>query len=80
MGTQNSAPPYSEPSSSHKRLPLLHIFLQDSGDCTLTFKYTKLADVEQVEKETPGKSLDNYGRLSTSLLILTLKVQMEKWS
>ena len=40
--------------------------------------YATLADIEQEEKETLGKFLDNYGRLSTSLLILILKVQREK--
>ena len=37
--------------------------------------YTKLADIEQDEKETPGKFLDNFGRLSESLLALILKLQ-----
>ena len=37
--------------------------------------YTKLADIEQDEKETPGKFVDNFGRLSESLLTLILKLQ-----
>ena len=41
--------------------------------------YAKLADIEQGEMETPGKFLNRYGRLSTSLLMLILKVQ-EEWS
>ena len=44
-----------------------------------TLDYAKLADIEQGEKETPGKVLNRYGRLSTSLLMLILKVQ-EEWS
>ena len=80
VGTRNSPPPYLEPSSSHNRLPLLDVFLRDSSECSLTFKYGKLAEIEQGEKETPGKFLDNYGRLSTCSLMLTLKVQMEKLS
>ena len=42
------------------------IFLRDSSKYTLRL-YAKLADIEQDEKETPGKFLDNYGRLSASL-------------
>ena len=57
VGIQNSPPPYLEPSSSHNRLPLLDVFLQDSSECSLTFQYGKLADIEQGEKETPGKFL-----------------------
>ena len=37
--------------------------------------YAKLVDIEQGEKEIPGKFLDNYRRLSTSLLMLVPKVQ-----
>ena len=44
-----------------------------------TLDYAKLFDMEQGEKETPGKFLDRYGRLSASLLMLILKVQ-EEWS
>ena len=44
-----------------------------------TLDYAKLFDTEQGEKETPGKFLDRYGRLSASLLMLILKVQ-EEWS
>ena len=47
---------------------------------TLTLDYAQLADVEQAEKETPGKSLDRFGRLSTSLLTLIQKVQKKEWS
>jgi len=48
--------------------------LRDSSEYTLRL-YAKLADIEQDEKETPGKFLDNYGRLSASLLTLILKLQ-----
>ena len=37
---------------------MLNVFLKDSSEDTLTWKYVKLADIEQVEKETPGKFLD----------------------
>ena len=40
----------------------------------LTLNYAKLADIEQGEKETPGKFLD-YTRLSVSLLMLIPKEQ-----
>ena len=50
------------------------IFLRDSSEHTPRL-YAKLADIEQDEKETPGKFLDNYGRLSVSLLMLILKLK-----
>ena len=34
------------------------VFLKDSSEDMLTLNYTKLADIEQVEKKTPGKFLD----------------------
>ena len=40
------------------RATLLAVFLKDSSQHTLTLNYAKLADIEQGEKETPGKFLD----------------------
>ena len=36
---------------------MLDVFLKDSSEDMLTLNYTKLADIEQVEKKTPGKFL-----------------------
>ena len=79
-GTWNSPPSYQKPCSFHNRATVLNVFLKDSSEDTLTWKYVKLADIEQVEKETPGKFLDRLWETLHKFTDVDPESAWEEWS
>ena len=64
------------------RVILWDVFLKDSGEwvSAKTLNYAKLANIEQEEKEAPGKFLDRLRKPFADSLRLILKVKREEWS
>ena len=57
------------------RTTLPDVFLQDPSEHTKTLSYVRLADIEQGEKETPGKFLDRLWEALYKFTDIDLKIK-----